>query len=135
MGYRTHLTLKKQTKDTYIKKLNEYHATFVYLLNNYCIGKVYFNEFPLLPNGEKIEFDDLYFVGEYTNNGEITVKTLLETLKTLRDNKEEYLSSNHKDHYAINWYKEDYSKLIARLELFLEKELVKETDWIQFEAW
>lgn len=131
MGIRTHLTLKKPQRQIYIKEIEKEVNTYICYLENYCIGKAYFNDIPYI-DGETIYLTSLWY-NEYADNGEIKVKdiiTLLNFVKTTNKLENQETSNNHNA-----WLKNDFSKLEEKLKILLDAQLIEKEDYVQFEVW
>jgi hypothetical protein len=136
MGYRTHLTLRvpgqPQTVGTFKNMPTE-----VYLLSNYCIGKVYFNELP-----EELEQVYDQYPEEYSlffrddgesDDGEIHIGLLLAFCKRIKEEQ----AGKTTDEIAMlpDWLYIGVDLIINVLTKALKEELVHPTDVVYFECY
>lgn len=148
MGYRTHLTLSIPGEDKLLilkgsakvgnaeveQIITQKFPTNIMLLNNECIGKVYFYELPeeLLIQEIYKEDDSPIWFNEYTEDGEIHVGAFIKLLKTIEKIQKKGLSE---EQIEDNWYLVKEEKLIENLEFWLSAGIISKDTTIKFEVY
>lgn len=134
MGYRTYLNLKisgePQTVGTFKNMPTE-----VVLIDNYCIGKIYFNELP--EELEKVveDYETMYplSIKEYTDDGEILVGLLLNICERIQQ--EQKGKTENEIAELPDWFDTDFDSIARILKQALEENLIQADGWVQFECY
>jgi hypothetical protein len=136
MGYRTHLTLTVPGQPQTVGTFKDM-PTDVYLLQNYCIGKVYFNELPEeleQIHDEHPEEYSIYFKDNgNSDDGEIQIGLLLAFCKRIKEEQ----AGKTADEIAVlpDWLDIGVDHIMDVLEKALKEALVHPTDVIYFECY
>ena len=134
MGYRTYLNLKipgePQTIGTFKNMPTE-----IILIDNYCIGKIYFNELPeeLEKVVEDYEHIAPFFIREYTDDGEILVGLLLNICKRIQQEQKDKTENEIAE--LPGWFATGVDPIVRRLKQALKENLIQTDDWVQFECY
>jgi hypothetical protein len=128
MSIRTHLTLQRAGKPQDIGPFKGL-PSMVLILDEYCIGKLYFNELPdVVENmrvGEDALFDETHiFFDEAYVSGEIRVDAFMSIIELIRENP---------THTA--WDEFDFTWLYTRLKTALETNVITENHYIGFSCY
>ena len=132
MGYRTYLTLIIEGTPQTVGSFKD-APTSVYLIANYCLGKIYFNALPdeldevtCSPETESIHFND----EGNSDDGEIPAVALLALCKTIKEKRE----STPKENWDTldDWYWFDPTELIKVLVTALVEKLIQPDTYVQF---
>lgn len=134
MGYRTHLNLKipgePQTIGTFKNMPTE-----VILIDNYCIGKIYFNRLP--EELEKVveDYDHMYPLStrEYTDDGEILVGLLLNICERIQQEQKDKTENEIAE--LPDWFATGFDSIARILKQALKENLIQEHDCVQFECY
>jgi len=134
MGYRTYLNLKipgePQTIGTFKNMPTE-----IILIDNYCIGKIYFNELP--EELEKVieDYETMYplFIREYTDDGEILVGLLLNIFERIQQEQKDKTKNEIAE--LPDWFTTGINPIVRILKQALEENLIQTDDWVQFECY
>lgn len=146
MGYRTHLNLhiqgenkllvlrgKGQFENGSVEQIvTKKFPTNILLLNNYCIGKYYFDELPESLKQKELEIESPYiFTYESTNDfGEISVETLIAILKKKNKINKETKNTN------FEWYYLDEdNELLNDLNFWMSAGIITPHSIIKFEVY
>ena len=134
MGYRTHLNLKipgePQTIGTFKNMPTE-----IILIDNYCIGKIYFNDLP--EELEKVieNYEHMYplSIEEYTDDGEILVGLLLNMCERIQQEQKDRTENEIAG--LPDWFDTGFDPIARVLKQALEENLIQTDDWVQFECY
>lgn len=152
MSYRTYLDLRIQGEKQLLvlrgkEKLKsnpeveieviktEKFPTEIILLDNYCIGKLFFDDLPdeLQPEEIRIDYKEDYAIWflENTDNGEIKVDYLINILENLESRPE--VEEGNKDYR--DWLQFKDVGLLNKLKFWISANIISPTDVVKFEAW
>lgn len=113
----------------------EKFPTEIILLDNYCIGKLFFDDLPeeLQPEEIRIDYKEDYAIWflENTDNGEIKVDYLIKILENLESRPE--VEEGNKDHR--DWLQFKDVGLLNKLKFWISANIISPTDVVKFEAW
>lgn len=133
MGIRTYLNLKIKGKPQDIGKFKNL-PTDVYLLDNICLGKTYFDALPdeleeLIDNKSDDSGENLLYYYEYSNGGEIRIDALIALIDAIE------LKMSLSDDNEEPWYNITLKPVRDKLQEYLDAGIITEQDFVTYEEY
>lgn len=125
MGYRTYLLLEKPGEIKFDTDIAYNFETKLVILNNYCLGKVYFNDLPE-PLYDK-HIPAIWFNADGAESGEMTVAVMLDILNDLKTVKMQPTEDT-----SNPWWKFSWHDLKEKLDFLVEQGKLSLDDYITF---